>query len=393
MQETVIVSAVRTPIGNFNGSLAPLSAIEMGSIVIRETLKRAGFGANEIDEVIMGNVLQAGLGQNPARQAAIHADIPENIPSFTLNKVCGSGLKAATLAAQAIRCGDATAVIAGGMESMTNAPYLLNSKARWGYRMGNGQVIDTMVHDGLWCSFNNYHMGMTAENVSCEYNISREEQDQLAYESQQKAIKAIENGNFKNEIVPVAIKSKKGEILFDTDEYPKAGTTITTLANLKPAFTKEGRVTAGNASGINDGAAALLIMSREQAEKMGIKPLARILSYASAGVNPSIMGVGPISATKKALMKADLTIKDVDLIEANEAFAAQFLAVGKELGFPKERVNVYGGAIALGHPIGASGARILVTLVHALRQRNEKIGLATLCIGGGQGIAMIIESC
>lgn len=393
MQEAVIVSAVRTPIGNFNGSLAPLSAIEMGSIVIRETLKRAGFGANEIDEVIMGNVLQAGLGQNPARQAAIHADIPENIPSFTLNKVCGSGLKAATLAAQAIRCGDATAVIAGGMESMTNAPYLLTEKARWGYRMGNGQVIDTMVHDGLWCSFNNYHMGMTAENVSCEYNISREEQDQLAYESQQKAIKAIENGNFKNEIVPVAIKSKKGEILFDTDEYPKAGTTITTLANLKPAFTKEGRVTAGNASGINDGAAALLIMSREQAEKMGIKPLARILSYASAGVNPSIMGVGPISATKKALMKADLTIKDVDLIEANEAFAAQFLAVGKELGFPKERVNVYGGAIALGHPIGASGARILVTLVHALRQRNEKIGLATLCIGGGQGIAMIIESC
>lgn len=393
MQEAVIVSAVRTPIGNFNGSLAPLSAIEMGSIVIRETLKRAGFGANEIDEVIMGNVLQAGLGQNPARQAAIHADIPENIPSFTLNKVCGSGLKAATLAAQAIRCGDATAVIAGGMESMTNAPYLLTEKARWGYRMGNGQVIDTMVHDGLWCSFNNYHMGMTAENVSCEYNISREEQDQLAYESQQKAIKAIENGNFKNEIVPVAIKSKKGEILFDTDEYPKAGTTITTLANLKPAFTKEGRVTAGNASGINDGAAALLIMSREQAEKMGIKPLARILSYASAGVNPSIMGVGPISATKKALMKADLTIKDVDLIEANEAFAAQFLAVGKELGFPKERVNVYGGAIALGHPIGASGTRILVTLVHALRQRNEKIGLATLCIGGGQGIAMIIESC
>lgn len=392
MQEAVIVSAVRTPIGNFNGSLAPLSAIEMGSIVIRETLKKAGFAANEIDEVIMGNVLQAGLGQNPARQAAIHADIPENIPAFTLNKVCGSGLKAATLAAQAIRCGDANAVIAGGMESMTNAPYLLDSKARWGYRMGNGQVIDTMIHDGLWCSFNNYHMGMTAENVSCEYNVSREEQDQLAFESQQKAIKAIENGNFKNEIVPVTIKSKKGEIRFDTDEYPKASTTITTLANLKPAFTKEGRVTAGNASGINDGAAALLIMSREQAEKMGIKPLARILSYASAGVNPSIMGVGPISATKKALMKADLTIKDVDLIEANEAFAAQFLAVGKELGFPKERVNVYGGAIALGHPIGASGARILVTLVHALRQRNEKIGLATLCIGGGQGIAMIIES-
>lgn len=392
MQEAVIVSAVRTPIGSFNGSLAPVSAIEMGSIVIKEALQRAKVDATYINEVIMGNVLQSGLGQNPARQAAIHADIPESVPAFTLNKVCGSGLKAVTLAAQAIRCGDAEAIVSGGMESMTNAPYLLDSKARWGYRMGNAQVIDTMIHDGLWCSFNNYHMGITAENVSCQYDISREEQDQLAFESQQKALKAIEDGNFKNEIVPITIRGKKGDFIFDTDEYPKSGVTIQSLTNLKPAFTKDGKVTAGNASGINDGAAALLIMSDRQAKKMSIRPLARILSYASAGVNPSIMGIGPISATKAALIKADLTIKDIDLIEANEAFASQFLAVGKELGFPKERVNVYGGAIALGHPIGASGARILVTLVHALRQRNKKIGLATLCIGGGQGIAMIIES-
>lgn len=391
MREVVIASAVRTAIGNFNGSLAPLSAPELGAIAIRAALERAGVSHEAIDEVILGNVLQAGLGQNPARQAALKAEIPVEVPSFTINKVCGSGLKAVNLAVQAILAGDAEAIIAGGFESMTNAPYLLESKARWGYRMGNSKIIDVLIQDGLWCATNDYHMGITAENVAEKYNITREDQDELAFESQEKAVKAIAGGAFKQEIVPVTIKGKKGDSVFDTDEYPKPGTTGQSLCGLKPAFKKDGSVTAGNASGINDGAAALVIMSAEKAKALGLKPLARIIGYGSGGVDPSIMGMGPVPATRKALAKAGLTIADIDLIEGNEAFAAQFLAVGKELGFPREKINVNGGAIALGHPIGASGARILVTLLHALAARGAKRGLATLCIGGGQGIATIVE--
>ncbi|HMM22552.1 MAG TPA: acetyl-CoA C-acetyltransferase [Selenomonadales bacterium] len=391
MREVVIVSAVRTAIGSFNGALSPLTAPELGGIIVEAALARAGIGGEEIDEIILGNVLQAGLGQNPARQAAIKAGIPVEKPSYTINKVCGSGLKAVNLAAQAIALGDAEAVVAGGMESMTNAPYLLESKARWGYRMGNGRIIDSMIQEGLWCAMNNYHMGITAENVAARYGISREEQDQLACESQQKAAAAIANGDFKPEILPVTIKNKKGDTRFDTDEFVRSGTTLKALAGLKPAFQKDGTVTAGNASGINDGAAALVVMSAEKAKRLGLKPLARILGYGAGGVDPSIMGMGPVPATRKALGKAGLTIKDIDLIEANEAFAAQFLAVGKELGFAKEKVNIRGGAIALGHPIGASGARILVTLLHALEQRGARRGLATLCIGGGQGVATIVE--
>jgi len=391
MREIVIASAARTAIGNFNGALAPLSASEMGAIVIKEALARAGVKADAVDELIFGNVLQAGLGQNPARQAAVKAGLPAEVPSFTINKVCGSGLKTVNLAAQAIMCGDADIVLAGGMESMTQAPYLLSSKARWGYRMGHDKIIDVMINDGLWCAFNNYHMGITAENVSEKYGITREMQDQLAYESQDKAIKAIQSGAFKKEIVPVTIQTKKGEVVFDTDEYPRAGTTVQTLCSLKPAFKKDGTVTAGNASGINDGAAALVVMSADKAKALGLKPLAKIVGYGSGGVDPAIMGMGPVSATRKALAKAGLTLKDIDLIEANEAFAAQFLAVGKELGFEKEKVNVNGGAIALGHPIGASGARILVTLLYAMEARGAKRGLATLCIGGGQGVATIVE--
>jgi acetyl-CoA C-acetyltransferase len=391
LKEVVIVSAVRTAIGTFNGALAPLSAPEMGAIVIKEALARAGVKAENVDELIFGNVLQAGLGQNPARQAAIKAGLPYEIPSMTVNKVCGSGLKTVNLAAQAIMCDDADIVLAGGMESMSQAPYLLSSKARWGYRMGHDKIIDVMIQDGLWCAFNDYHMGITAENVAEKFAISREMQDQLAYESQTKAVKAIESGVFKKEIVPVTIKGKKGDVIFDTDEYPKAGTTVQTLCGLKPAFKKDGTVTAGNASGINDGAAALVVMSADKAKALGLKPLAKIVGYGSGGVDPAIMGMGPVPATRKALAKAGLTLKDIDLIEANEAFAAQFLAVGKELGFEKEKVNIHGGAIALGHPIGASGARILVTLLHAMELRGVKRGLATLCIGGGQGVATIVE--
>jgi len=391
MKEVVIASAVRTAIGSFNGALAQVSAPELGSIVIRDSLQRIGLCASEVDEVIMGNVLQAGLGQNPARQAAIKANIPAEVPSYTVNKVCGSGLKSVNLATQAIALGDADVVVAGGMENMSLAPYLLSNKARWGYRMGHEKVVDVMIQDGLWDIFNDYHMGITAENVAAQYKISREEQDMLAFESQQKAVKAISNGSFKNEIVPVVIKSKKGEVVFDTDEYPKAGTTLETLSSLRPAFKKDGTITAGNASGINDGAAALVIMSADKAKKLGIKPLARIVAYGSGGVTPEIMGMGPVPATRKALAKAGFSIADIDLVEANEAFAAQFLAVGKELGFKKEKVNVNGGAVALGHPIGASGARILVTLLYAMKARNAKYGLATLCIGGGQGVATIVE--
>jgi len=391
MREVVIVSAVRTATGSFNGSLASFSATELGSIVIQEAINRAGIQNSVIDEVIMGNVLQAGIGQNPARQAAIKAGLPNEVPSFTINKLCGSGIKAVTLGVQSIIAGDADIIVVGGMESMTNAPYLLDSKARWGYRMGDAKLIDTMVKDGLWCAINDYHMGVTAENVAAQYGITQEAQNQLALESQQKACAAIASGAFKKEIVPITIKSRKGDTVFDTDEYPKVGTTIEKLNSLKPAFQKNGTVTAGNASGINDAAAALVIMSADKARELGIKPLAKILAYGSAGVDPSIMGMGPVPATRKALAKAGLTINDMELIEANEAFAAQFLAVGQELGFVKDRVNVHGGAIALGHPIGASGARILVTLLHAMEQKDAKRGLATLCIGGGQGIAIIVE--
>ena len=391
MKEVVIVSAVRTAIGSFNGALSSLSAAEIGGNAIRTAVERAGIAPTAVDEVIFGNVLQAGLGQNLARQAAMQGGLPAETPSLTINKVCGSGLKSVNMAAQAIMCGDAEIVVAGGAESMSNAPYVLDQKVRWGMRMGDGKLIDVMIKDGLWCAFNDYHMGVTAENVAAKYNVTREEQDRVAYESQMKAIKAIESGAFKKEIVPVCIKGKKGDIIIDTDEYPKKDTTVDKLAGLKPAFKKDGTVTAGNASGINDGAAALVVMNAEKAKQLGIRPLAKIRGYGSGGVDPSIMGMGPVPATRRALSKAGLTIADMDLIEANEAFAAQFIAVGRELGFVSDRVNVNGGAIALGHPIGASGARILVTLVHALEHRQAKVGLATLCIGGGQGVATIIE--
>ena len=391
MREVVIVSAVRTAVGNFNGSLTPFSAVELGSMVIKEAIARAGVEKESIDEVIFGNVLQAGLGQNPARQAAIKAGIPMEVPSFTVNKVCGSGLKTVNLAAEAIMAGSAEIVVAGGMESMTNAPYLLDAKARQGYRMGHAQVTDVMIQDGLWCAFNDYHMGITAENVAEKFGITRAAQDQLAVNSQNKAIAAIESGAFKKEILPITIKSKKGDTVFATDEYPKSGTVLEKVAALRTAFKKDGTVTAANASGINDGAVALVLMSADKAKELGIKPMAKIRSFASGGVDPSIMGMGPVPATRKALSKAGLTVADLDLVEANEAFAAQFLAVGQELGFDQDKVNVNGGAIAIGHPIGASGARILVTLLYAMEARDAKIGLATLCIGGGQGVATIIE--
>jgi len=391
MQEVVIVSAVRTAIGKFDGALGSISAVDLGSIVVKEAIRRANIDPQLVEEVILGNVLQAGLGQNPARQAAVKGGVPVEVPSFTVNKVCGSGLKAVEIATQVILAGDADVVVAGGMESMTNAPYATSAKARWGLRMGDAQLSDIMIKDGLWCAFNDYHMGITAENVAEQFNITRQEQDQAAYNSQAKAVAAIEAGAFKAEIVPVTIKTKKGEIAVDTDEFPRKDITLEVLAGLKTAFKKDGTVTAGNASGINDGAAALVLMSAEKAKKLGIKPLAKIVSYASAGVDPSIMGMGPVPATKKALAKAKLEVKDLDLVEANEAFAAQWCAVGKELGFDLSKVNVNGGAIALGHPIGASGARILVTLLHALQARKLKRGLATLCIGGGQGTAVIVE--
>lgn len=391
LKEVVIVSAVRTAVGSFGGSLTPFSATELGSLVIAEALKRAGVTGDQVDEVIMGNVLQAGLGQNPARQASVKAGLPVEVPAFTINKVCGSGLKAVNLAAQSIIAGDADVVVAGGMESMTNAPFVTDAKARWGLRMGNSKLVDVMIQDGLWCAFNNYHMGITAENVAEKYGITREQEDEVALASQQKATAAIESGAFKKEILPLTIKTKKGEVVFDTDEYVKAGTTAEKLAKLRPAFKKEGTVTAGNASGINDGAAAFVVMSAEKAQELGLKPMAKIKAYASGGVDPSIMGMGPVPATKKALAKAGMTVEDLDLIEANEAFAAQYLGVGQEMKFPKEKLNVNGGAIAIGHPIGASGARILVTLLHALEAHDKKVGLATLCIGGGQGTATIVE--
>jgi acetyl-CoA C-acetyltransferase len=386
----VIVSAVRTAIGSFNGALASVPAVELGAIVIKEALKRANLSPSHPDEVIMGNVLQAGLGQNPARQAAVKAGLPVVTSSVTINKVCGSGLKAVALAAQAIKAQDAQCLVAGGMENMSLAPYLLE-KARAGLRMGDSVLVDEMIRDGLWDAFNDYHMGITAENVAEQCSIGRKEQDDHALLSQKRAVAAIESGALKKEIVPVIISTKKGQSVFDQDEFPRKGTEAESLAKLKPAFKKEGSVTAGNASGINDGAAALVVMSESKALEMGLKPLAAIVSYASEGVDHSVMGLGPIPATRKALDQAGWKIEDLDLIEANEAFAAQFLGVGRELGFDLEKVNVNGGAIALGHPIGASGARILVTLLHALEARNLKRGLATLCIGGGMGTAMIVE--
>ncbi|CAI1861746.1 acetyl-CoA C-acetyltransferase [Serratia fonticola] len=391
MESIVIVSAVRTAIGNFNGALAPVSATDLGSLVLREAMVRAGIGGDQVDEVILGNVLQAGLGQNPARQALLKSGIPDTVSAYTVNKVCGSGLKSVALAAQAILAGDAQTIIAGGMENMSQAPYLMDSKARWGYRLGDGQLFDVILKDGLMCATHDYHMGITAENVAKDYGITREAQDALALASQQKAVAAISSGAFAKEIVPVTVKNRKGDIVVDTDEFPKAATTAEGLAKLRPAFSKDGSVTAGNASGINDGAAALVVMAESHARQLGLTPLARIRGYASGGVAPALMGMGPVPATLNALKKTGLALADIDLIEANEAFAAQFLAVGKTLGFAEEKVNVNGGAIALGHPIGASGARILVTLLHALQARDKTLGLATLCIGGGQGTAMIIE--
>jgi acetyl-CoA C-acetyltransferase len=389
--EAVIVAAVRTAIGSFNGSLKNISAPDLGAAVIKDALKQAGVEPGQVDEIIMGNVLQAGLGQNPARQAAIKAGIPESASSMTINKVCGSGLKAVHLAAQAIIAGDAEVVVAGGMENMSQAPYLLKN-ARDGFKMGDQKLIDSMTSDGLTCAFNDYHMGVTAENLCSRYDIGRGEQDEFAAASQEKAAKAIEEGKFKDEIVPIEIPQRKGEpLVFDTDEYPKKGTTAEKLSGLRPAFKKDGSVTAGNASGINDGAAALVVMSRVKAEELGLKPLVVIRANASAGVDPSIMGIGPVDAVKKALNKAGMTMEEMELIEANEAFAAQSLAVDRELKFNKEILNVNGGAIALGHPIGASGARILVTLIHEMKRRNAKTGLATLCIGGGQGVATVVE--
>jgi len=391
MNEVVLAGAVRTPIGTFGGSFAETPATELGAVAVREALKRAAVRPEDVDEVILGNVLSAGLGMNPARQAAIAAGIPDSVPATAINKVCGSGLKAVALAAQAIILGDADVVVAGGMEGMSSSPYLL-PKARYGYRMGHGEVIDHMIKDGLWCALSDCHMGNTAENVALEREISRGDQDEFSVRSQQKAAAAWDNGRFADEIVPVEVKQRKGAGMVEKDEHFRPDTNMESLSKLRPAFAGDGSVTAGNASGINDGAAAVVVMSRKKAEELGVTPMASVRSYASAGVPPRIMGIGPVPATQKALAKSGLSLDEIDLIEANEAFAAQSLAVGRELGWDWERVNVNGGAIALGHPIGASGTRILVTLLHEMMRRDAKRGLATLCIGGGQGIAMVVES-
>ena len=392
MREVVIASAARTPIGSYGGTLKDTTAVTLGSIAVKEAIKRAGITPDMVEEVMLGCVLQAGQGQNVARQVSMASGIPQEVPSMTVNKVCGSGLRTVGLAAQVIKAGDADIVVCGGTESMSTTPYAIPS-ARWGARMNDQKMVDLMVHDGLWEIFNNYHMGVTAENIVEQWGLTREEQDEFALASQLKAEAAIKAGKFKDEIVPVEIPQRKGDpIVFDTDEYPKFGASMEKMAKLRPAFKRDGgSVTAGNASGINDSAAALVVMSKEKAEELGITPLCTIKSYASAGVDPKIMGTGPIPSSRKALEKAGLTIDDMDLIEANEAFAAQSLAVGKELNFDLEKLNVNGGAIALGHPIGASGARILVTLLYEMKKRNSKYGLATLCIGGGQGTAMIVE--
>lgn len=391
MRNAVIVSAARTPIGSFMGSLANISAPELGAIVIKEVLNRANVQPGQVDEVIMGNVLQAGLGQNPARQAAVKAGIPVEVPAMTVNKVCGSGLKCVNLAAQAIALGDADVIVAGGMENMSQAPYL-DPKGRAGHRMGDGKLVDAMIKDGLWCAFEDVHMGITAENIAEQWEITREEQDAFAALSQQKVEKAKSQNAFAEEIVPVEVPQRKGDpVIFSDDEFPRSGTTVEGLAKLRPAFKKDGKVTAGNASGINDGAAAVLVMSEEKAVQLGVQPMAVIKAYASAGVEPRIMGIGPVPATKRALEKANLKLDDIDIIEANEAFAAQSLAVIRELGMDPEKVNIHGGAISLGHPIGASGARILVTLLYNMKKTNARRGLAVLCIGGGQGVATIVE--
>lgn len=390
-QEIVIASAVRTAVGSFQGALKDVPATDLGAIVIKEALSRAGVTGDQVSEVIMGNVLQAGLGQNPARQASIQAGLPETVPAMTINKVCGSGLKSIHLAYQAIFAGDAEIVVAGGMENMSRAPYLLEG-ARDGYRMGDQKVVDSMVHDGLTCAFNDYHMGVTAENLCDRYDISREDQDRFAARSQARASAAIESGRFDEEIVPVEIPQRKGDpVVFKTDEYVKASSTEEKLAKLCPAFKKDGSVTAGNASGINDGAAAVIVMTKEKAEQLGIEPLAVISANGNAGVDPAIMGIGPVQAVKNALKKAGMTLGEIDLIEANEAFAAQSIAVDRELKFDHDKLNVNGGAIAIGHPIGASGTRIFVTLLHEMKKRDAKTGLATLCIGGGQGVATIVK--
>lgn len=389
-KKVAVVGAARTAVGSFGGGLREVAAVDLGALVIREALRRAGVEPSQVDEVIMGNVLQTGLGQNPARQAALRAGCGVEVPALTINKVCGSGLKAVNLGAQAIMLGDADVVVAGGMENMSRAPYSVPG-ARFGLRMGNGSLVDTMITDGLWCAMTDTHMGITAENIAVDFCLSREEQDQLAAESQRRAVAAIEAGRFREEIVAVQIPQRKGDpLIFDTDEFPRKGTTAEALAKLAPAFKKEGTVTAGNASGINDGAAAVVLMELEKARTLGLKILAVIAGYASAGVEPRIMGTGPIKATEKALVKAGLELNDIELIEANEAFAAQALSVAKTLKFNMDIVNVNGGAIALGHPIGASGARIFVTLLHEMQKRDVRTGLATLCIGGGQGVATVV---
>ncbi|PPA04443.1 acetyl-CoA C-acyltransferase [Pseudomonas sp. MWU12-2312b] len=391
MQEVVIVAATRTAIGSFQGSLANVSAVDLGAAVIRQLLAQTGLDPAEVDEVMMGQVLTAGAGQNPARQASIKAGLPFAVPAMTLNKVCGSGLKALHLGAQAIRCGDAEVIIAGGQENMSLSNYVMPG-ARTGLRMGNAQLVDTMISDGLWDAFNDYHMGITAENLAEKYSLTREQQDAFAAASQQKATAAIEGGRFVDEITPILIPQRKGDPLsFATDEQPRAGTTAESLGKLKPAFKKDGSVTAGNASSLNDGAAAVILMSAEKAKALGLPVLAKIAAYANAGVDPAIMGIGPVSATRRCLDKAGWSIDQLDLIEANEAFAAQSLAVAKDLEWDLNKVNVNGGAIALGHPIGASGCRVLVTLLHEMIKRDAKKGLATLCIGGGQGVALAIE--
>lgn len=390
MEDVVIVAAGRTPVGKFGGTLAKIPAAELGAHVIRQLLAKTGIDPASVSEVIMGQVLTAGAGQNPARQAVIKGGLPDMVPAQTINMVCGSGLKATHLAAQAIKCGDAQIVIAGGQENMSASPHVLNG-SRDGFRMGDAKLVDTMIVDGLWDVYNQYHMGVTAENVARKYDVSRAEQDEFALQSQLKAEAAQKAGKFKDEIIPVEIPSKKGPTIFDTDEYPKHGSTLEALSGLRPAFNKEGSVTAGNASGINDGAAAVIMMSASKAKELGLTPLARIKAYASAGLDPSIMGMGPVSATQLCLKKAGWTHEDVDLMEINEAFAAQAIAVNKEMGWDTSKINVNGGAIALGHPIGASGCRVLVTLLHEMVRRDAKRGLASLCIGGGMGVALAVE--
>jgi acetyl-CoA C-acetyltransferase len=391
MKEVVIVSACRTAIGSFGGTLKNVKPADLGATVVKAAVERAGIKPEQVDEVIFGNVLQAGLGQNIARQVSLKAGLPIETTAMTINIVCGSGLKSVALAANQIKAGEADIVVCGGTENMSNAPYAVPS-ARFGARMFDTKMVDVMVNDGLWDAFNNYHMGMTAENVAAQYGLTREMQDEFAVASQNKAEAAVKSGRFKDEIVPVVIKGKKGDTVFDTDEFPKFGTTMESVSKLKPAFKKDGgTVTAANASGINDSAAALVVMSKEKADELGLTPMATIVSYATGGVDPSVMGIGPVPAVRKALAKANMTIKDMDLIEANEAFAAQSLAVARDLEFDMEKVNVNGGAIALGHPIGASGARILVTLLHEMKKRGSKTGLATLCIGGGMGQALIVK--